>query len=437
MDLGAIKSTLSPFALSSEVEQRLKDILNVNFITLGQGGGRKGAEMARFGWDLWMVNSATVDMQEHDWVTNKVILQDPERGKLEGTAKNAAIGHAIAEKNVHQFKKLAVDTQDADIVVVTVALGGGQGNGAMPTTFEWLSKVREMAGKKTDKDNPTIMVVASLPTRDESNPDIWQNALSGLQHLQSLIADKKIGAVILVDNELIRNYYEKEQPFQYHNRVFPALDYSNIMLSRTFFEVMVLPVLSGQVSMDSAELLDILTTPGWLTINKREFNYDESLNLEVEIDQLFNYNEVFATLDVSNTSTAGIALITSKHRALPPQVVDQVKPITTRILGKPSVLHSAIIQTNTIHSKSVLIGLAVTPNLPDTLIDSLHSKYKEELKRKEEKDLAAKQSNAKLDGFQSVYGKSTATLDKKKVSLDDLELDSQQPTKKKVTMEDL
>ncbi|SED12499.1 hypothetical protein [Paenibacillus sp. GP183] len=439
MDLGAIRSTIAPFALSTEVEQRLKDVLNINIVTLGQGGGRKGAELARFGWDIWMVNSATVDMQEHDWIERKIILTDPERGKLEGTAKNAAIGHSIAQKNINAFKKIAIETQDSDLLILTVALGGGQGNGAIPTAAEWITKVREMAGKITEKGNSSVMVVASLPARDESNPDIWQNALSGLKYLQDLISEKKIGSVILIDNELIRNYYEKQEPLTYHNRSFSALDYSNIMLARTFFEIMVLPLLSGQVSMDSAELIEILTTPGWLTINKREFTYDNEINLEYEIDSLFKNNEVFASLDVGNTLAGGIALITSKHKSLPPSIVDQVKPITNKILGKPSILHSAVIQTNSLTAKSFLMGLAVTPKLPDSILETLMSKYTEEKRRKEEKELATRQVSAALEGFDSVFAKTTTTVAaKKKVTLDDLMDQGNNTTeKKRVTLEDI
>ncbi|MFC5449118.1 hypothetical protein ACFPOG_12670 [Paenibacillus aestuarii] len=437
MDIGAIYKVLASFAKGPEVEQKLKSLLDVNIVTLGQGGGRKGAEMGRFGWDIWMVNSATVDMAEHDWIERKIKLEDPDRGKLEGTAKNAGIGHAIAQKNVAQFKKIAVETQDSDLVMVTVALGGGQGNGAIPTATEWLIKVRELAGKKTEKDNSTIVVVASLPTRDEANPDIWRNALSGIKLLQDLINQKKIGSVILVDNELIRNYYERNNPLVYNGKTFSALDYSNIMLARTFFEVMVLPLLSGPVSMDSAELMEILTTPGWLTINRTTLSFKDDIDVEREVELLFNDNEVFASLDISSAIAGGIALVTSKSRVIAPSIIDSVKPVANKILGKPSILHSAVIQSNSITDTSYLLGLAVAPSLPDSITQSLMNRYEEEKRRKEERELAARQASAALAGFDDVFSQASRTTEKKRISLDDLEMPAPQQEKKKITIDDL
>lgn len=438
MDIGAISKLLAPFAKGTEVEQRLKSLLDINIVTLGQGGGRKGAEMARFGWDVWMVNSATVDMAEHDWIERKIKLEDPERGKLEGTAKNAGIGHSIAQKNIDKFQKIAIDTQESDIVMMTVALGGGQGNGSIPTASEWLIKVREMAGKKTEKDNPTIMVVASIPARDEANPDIWRNALSGIKVLQNLINEKKIGSVILIDNELIRNYYERNNPLVYNGKTFSALDYSNIMLARTFFEVMVLPLLSGPVSMDSAELMEILTTPGWLTINRTTLSTRDEVDVEREIELLFNQNEVFASLDISSSVAGGIALVTSKSKALDPAVVDSVKPVANKILGKPSILHSAVVQSNSITDTSYLLGLAVSPKLTDAITDSLLQRYEEETRRKEEREAAARQVSASLEGFQDVFSQDASRSgEKKKVSLDDLYTQAPQQEKKKITLDDL
>jgi len=441
MTLGAIYKSLAPFATSPEVEKRLKDVLNIHIVTLGQGGGRKGAELARFGWDLWMVNSASVDMAEHDWIEKKVFLSDPDRGKLEGTAKNASIGHAIAQKNIPKFKQIAIETQDSDLVMVTVALGGGTGNGAIPTALEWLHKARKLADKMTEKGNPTIMVIASIPSRDEANPDIWKNALSGLKALQDLIDEKKIGSVILVDNEFVRNYYERQDPMVHQGKKLSALDYSNVLVARTFFEIMIIPLLSGQVSMDSSELLEILTTPGWLTINRKILNTSlgTKLNLEHDIEQLFQSNEVFSSIDIQDSLAGGIALLTNKSVSLPPSIVDQVKPITNKVLGRPSVLHSAIIQSNTVSDTAFLIGLAVSPKAPEAILTSLLDKYNEEKKRKGEKEQVARNKSSILAGFSDdVYTTTkTASVGKKKVTLEDLEQQDSRPTKKRITAEDL
>ncbi|MCY9745347.1 hypothetical protein [Paenibacillus larvae] len=438
MNLGAMKATLAPFALGEEAEKGLKKLLNIDIVTLGQGGGRIGAELARFGWDTWMVNSAEVDMVEHDWIKNKIMLRDPDRGNLQGTAKNAAIGHAIAEKNVNEFKKIAIETQYSDLVVVTVALGGGQGNGAIPTAIEWISKVRDLAEKRTEKGNPTIMVIASLPARDESNPNVWLNAASGIKKLQEYINEKKIGACCLIDNELIRDYYERHEKLVYMNRVFSALDYSNIMMARSLFETFILSVLSGQASMDSTEILEILSTPGWLTINRKEVVHTKDIDLNYEINSLFTENEVLASLDVSNSIAGGIAVITSAHNQLAAELVDQVKPIANRMLGRPSVLHSGILQTSSLYKKTYLIGLAVTPSLPEGISVSLIKKYKEEKGRKEEKEAAARAASTIFDDIEDIFSSNVKKQTRKgTVTLDDLEPVNEKPKTRKVCFSDL
>jgi cell division GTPase FtsZ len=436
MNLGAIYTSLAPFAKSTEVEGKLSSILNLNIVTLGQGGGRKGAELARFGFDIWMVNSATVDMDEHHWIDQKIVLQDPDRGKIEGTAKNAAVGHDIAQKNVQAFKEIAVATQEADLVVVTVALGGGQGNGAIPTALEWISKVRKMVDSRPD--HPQIMVIASIPSRDESNPEIWKNALSGLKVLQNMISEKLIGAVIPVDNELIRNYYERQTPLQHNGKIFSALDYSNITVAKTLFEILTIPLLGGLMSLDSAELLEILSTPGWLTLNRRSL--DSTDNLESDIQELFRNSEILAKLDVQKTLAAGIALVTNGTKSVPPSLVDSIKPTTNKVLGKPPVLHSAVIQSNYHGTQSFLIGLASTSALPDALLDSLLAKYEEEEERKRQREEEARRQNSKLSGFADVFASKNqvaATSQKRKVSLDELDGNTQSAPKPKVSLDDL
>lgn len=440
MHLGAIYNQLAPFAKSADIEGRLKDMLNVQIVALGQGGGRMGAEFARFGFDTWLVNSATSDMDEQTWIERKILLSDPDRGKLEGTAKNAAVGHALAQKNVQEFKKIAVDTQEADIVIVKVALGGGTGNGAILTALEWLTKVRDMADKRTERGNPTIMVVASIPMRDEANPDIWRNALSGIKVLQEFIDRKEIGAVLLVDNEFVRNFYEREQPIVHQQRTLSALDYCNIIVVRTLFESLCIPLLGGQASMDSAELMEIYTTPGWLTVNRSEIQYAEDYNIQPAVDKLFRQNEVFASLDVSKSLAGGIAVINGSRRRLPPASIDSIKPMTNYLLGRPPVLHTAVLESTGISDNtSYLLGMAVTAALPDTLLETLMKRYEEETKRREQLEASARQMNSTLRGFNDVFSQTAATSQpKKKVSLDDLDLARETPVKKnKISLSDL
>ncbi|MEF3313829.1 hypothetical protein PV433_33640 [Paenibacillus sp. GYB004] len=442
MKLGAIYSQLAPFAKGgSEAEARLKDMLDLQIITLGQGGGRLGAELARFGFDSWMVNSASSDWSEQNWIDDgrKILLTDPERGKLEGTAKNAGIGHMIAQKNVQEFKKLALETQDADFLIVKVALGGGTGNGSLLTALEWISKVRDMASMRTERGNATIMVVASIPSRDEANPEIWRNTLSGIKVLQDFIDNKKIGTVLPVDNEFMRNFYEREQPLVHQQRTLSALDYSNVIVARTLFEALCIPLLGGQVAMDYTELVEIFSTPGWMTINRAEIHNQEELNVPLTIDSLFKQNEVFASLEVAKSLAGGIAVITGPRRKLSAASIDSIKPTTNELLGRPPVLHTAVLESNSINDNtSYVLGMSVTPSLPETLLDTLMQRYQQEKERREQLEAAARQTNSKLTGFDDVFSQAAATSQKKRITLDELELGDVQPApKKRISIEDL
>lgn len=441
MNLGPLYDSLAAYAKAPAVEQRLNQLFSLYIVSLGQGGGRVGAELAKFGWDIKMVNSASVDMEEHKWIStkNKVMLEDPERGKLQGTAKNARIGYEIAQKNVNQFKKIGIDSQDSDLAIVTVALGGGQGNGSIPLAIDWLANVRERAGLVTERGNPTIMVVASIPSRDESNPDVWLNALSGLKKLQEYIDQKQVGSVLVIDNEFVKNYYERDRQVEHNGRPLSALDYSNMILARTLFETLVIPLLGGQVSMDSAELLEILTTPGWLTLNRRNIR-GENVNIESELQNLFLRSEVFASIDVKNAIAGGIALISNGTTQIKPSQIDSIKPITNTLLGQPSILHTAVAETQYNRDNSYLLGLAVTPTFPEAILDALMNKHEEELQRKKEREQSGRVMSNRLQNFDDVYSaqrETAAAGGRKKITLDDLEEPVDKPTKKKITLDDL
>lgn len=440
LNLGAIRELLSPFALSNAVELQFDKLLKYYVIGLGQGGGRICAEISRFGYDACLVNSATVDMREHDdhvWIKKKVILDDPDRGKIEGTAKNAALGHQLALKNLDKIKEVALDTQDADFVWVTVSLGGGTGNGALKTMLEWLVKVKELTGARTETGNMPIGVIASIPSRDESNPFVWQNAANGLKLLQEMINEKKIGSVLLVDNEKIAQYYTRE-PFYYRGKPFGMLDYSNIVIATSLFECSVVPVLKSQISMDTAELLEIFSTSGWLTLSKKRI-VGQELDLEKDLHDVFFNNEILAELDLSNTIACGLAVITSQQRALDPKTMDHIQPAVNKILNHPSIFHCSLAQSGALQNETVLLGMAVVPSLPEKLIATILEKYHEEKQRKQEKEEKSRVSLSAFDQIENVYDNVQVGKRKKAITLEDLqEFDAPaKPQKKRITLDDL
>ena len=441
--LGAIKAILSEHMASDEVINEMERYPTMTIIGLGQGGGRIATEFSRFGLPTYLVNSSKSDMEEHDYLIPKdhrILTSSDLYPELEGTDKNAQLGFEIAKENKDMYKKLALskDVQEADFVWVCVSLGGGTGNGALKIALAYLSKVRE--NRVLPNGHIPLGVICSLPSKDEKGTSFRKNALAGINVLQNMVNENKIGSVLVIDNEKMNDYYANNPLKTYAGTEIDAKSYSNMVVAALVNEVASLPLLQGRSVFDKTEFLSTISTPGWLSLSKaKDIQLDD--NLEININDLYTKNEILAENSTYDFISGAIAVLYPKSKNISPKIADDVYRYASNLLNTKVNLS---ISTNSKINGITLYGLAVVSTPPSRIAElknELDSWIKIEKEQERKKQEASKQLG--LDQFDDFF--SDSKLEKRKrnmMNFDDLEDEENQivssTTKKPpISMDDL
>lgn len=435
--LGAIKALLSPHLLSDELKTEMDRYPSQAIIGLGQGGGRIAAELSRFGYPTFLLNSSKSDMEEHKNLipeTHRIVTSSKDFPELEGTDKNAQLGFEIAKENADLYKKVALDdaVQDSEFVWVCVSLGGGTGNGALKVALAYLSKVRENRALPGGKI--PLGVICSLPSSDERGSAFRRNALAGISVIQQLMNENKMGAAVVIDNEKMKDYYANSPLKTYGGLEIDAKSYSNMVIASALAEISSLPLLDGRSVFDKTELLTTLSTPGWLSISKhKELRNDE--NIESVIGNLFNNNEVLATYKVQNAVAGAVAVLYPSSKNISPKIADDVFRYTSDLLDTKVNLS---ISKNSKLENLTLYGLAVYPS-PSVRIQQLREELSQWEQLEKEQEEAKKQASSALglDEFDDFFSSGNTTVRRKKMTLDDLEFEDNENKPKKAKVADL
>lgn len=435
--LGAIKALLSPHLLSDELKSEMDRYPSQAIIGLGQGGGRIAAELSRFGYPTFLLNSSKSDMEEHKNLipeTHRIVTSSKDFPELEGTDKNAQLGFEIAKENADLYKKVALDdaVQDSEFVWVCVSLGGGTGNGALKVALAYLSKVRENRALPGGKI--PLGVICSLPSSDERGSAFRRNALAGISVIQQLMNENKMGAAVVIDNEKMKDYYANSPLKTYGGLEIDAKSYSNMVIASALAEISSLPLLDGRSVFDKTELLTTLSTPGWLSISKhKELRNDE--NIESVIGNLFNNNEVLATYKVQNAVAGAVAVLYPSSKNISPKIADDVFRYTSDLLDTKVNLS---ISKNSKLDNLTLYGLAVYPS-PSVRIQQLREELSQWEQLEKEQEEAKKQASSALglDEFDDFFSSGNTTVRRKKMTLDDLEFEENENKPKKAKVADL
>ncbi|KAF0817188.1 cell division GTPase FtsZ [Cytobacillus firmus] len=435
--LGAIKALLSPHLLSDELKSEMDRYPSQAIIGLGQGGGRIAAELSRFGYPTFLLNSSKSDMEEHKNLipeTHRIVTSSKDFPELEGTDKNAQLGFEIAKENADLYKKVALDdaVQDSEFVWVCVSLGGGTGNGALKVALAYLSKVRENRALPGGKI--PLGVICSLPSSDERGSAFRRNALAGISVIQQLMNENKMGAAVVIDNEKMKDYYANSPLKTYGGLEIDAKSYSNMVIASALAEISSLPLLDGRSVFDKTELLTTLSTPGWLSISKhKELRNDE--NIESVIGNLFNNNEVLATYKVQNAVAGAVAVLYPSSKNISPKIADDVFRYTSDLLDTKVNLS---ISKNSKLENLTLYGLAVYPS-PSVRIQQLREELSQWEQLEKEQEEAKKQASSALglDEFDDFFSSGNTTVRRKKMTLDDLEFEDNENKPKKAKVADL
>lgn len=421
-NLGVLKALLSKHLSSDEVSNEISRFPSQAIIGLGQGGGRIAAELSRFGFPTFLLNSSKSDMEEHKNLipeSRRIVTASAEFPELEGTDKNAQLGFEIAKENKDKYRDVAIsdEIQNSEFIWVSVSLGGGTGNGALKVALTYLSKVRENRALPSGKI--PLGVICSLPSSDERGSSFRKNALAGISVLQQLINEGKIGTVLVIDNEKMKDYYANKPLTTYGGTQVDAKSYSNMVVASTLAEVSSLPLLDGRSVYDKTEFLNTLSTPGWLSISKNNAVKDDE-NLEVVINNLFTNNEVLANYKIENTLAGAIAVMYPATKNISPKIADDVFKYTSDLLNTKVNLS---ISKNSKIDNLTLYGLAVLPT-PSVRIQQLKEELDHWIQIEKEQEEAKKQaaSGLGLDEFNDFFsGSNKKPSARRKVTLDDFD----------------
>lgn len=437
--IGATRALLSPHLKSKEVQREIHRYPSQTVIGLGQGGGRIAAELSRFGFPTFLVNSSKSDMDEHsNLIPNerRLMTKSQDFPELEGTDKNAQLGFQIARENQQLYKELAVseEVQDADFVWVCVSLGGGTGNGALKVALAYLSKIR--SNRALPGGKIPLGIICSLPSTEERGSAFRQNALAGISVLQSMIEQNQIGSVLVIDNEKMKDYYADNPLKTYAGTEVDAKSYSNMVVSSIVAEVASLPLLQGRSVFDKTEFLSTISTPGWLSISKHTGLEDDD-DLEKIIASLFNENEVLANYEINNALAGAVAVMYPDAKKISPKIADDVYRYSSDLLQTKVNLS---ISTNSKLDDIRLYGLTVLPS-PSIRIQQIKEELDQWLVKEKEQEEAKRQaaSSLELDKYNDFFSSSENQIKKrKKFTLDDLnaEEENDQPAAK-ASIEDL
>jgi len=420
-NLGALKALLSPHLFSEEITNELERFPTQTIIGLGQGGGRIAAELSRFGFPTFLLNSSKSDLNEHKNLipeSRRFLTKSTDLPELEGTDKNAKLGYNIAIENKDTYKKVALsdEVQNAEFVWACVSLGGGTGNGALKVALTYLSKVRE--NRALPGGRIPLGVICSLPSKDERGSSFRRNALAGIALLQDFINQGKIGSVLVIDNEKIKDYYEKEPLQTYGGTIIDAKSYSNMVVASTIVEISSIPLLEGRAVFDKTELLNTLSTPGWLSISKNDSLSNDD-NLEAMIGNLFSENEVLANYNVNNALAGAVAIMYPTTKNVSPKIADDVYRFASDYLNTKVNLS---ISKNSKIDKLKIYGISVLPS-PSTRIKELKEELAHWENVEKEQEEAKKQASAdlELEGLSDFFSLDNSMTKRKKATLDDLE----------------
>lgn len=225
-------------------------MLKFGFLGFGQGGGRLVDAILPLS-DQYVgmaVNTAINDLEALQHIPDGYRMQL--QGNSFGAGRTPELGLQAFLENGPEFLELAQTvTKDTDFIWAVAGLGGGTGTGVMQGFLEHGTQLF---------DQPVGLIV-TMP-RDDDGAIQKANVLSVMNQMQKAIDEKRIGAVIVVDNDrFYRQFAEEKRPGDWR-------DHSNAILANTLHRLNGITGASGQSNFDRTDLLKLLCSSGCLAI---------------------------------------------------------------------------------------------------------------------------------------------------------------------------
>lgn len=298
------------------------DRLKIAVIGAGQCGGKMAAEMARLNFYSTIYNTCKEDIDNIKEVLEKLYDVNYKIIQLKGyngASKDRELGKKAIKDNLELLKTELMNDQniiDADFVWIIAGLGGGTGNGSLDSVSKIVSGI--MRNNKRYRGKPTVGIIATIP-EDHSKQKIKLNAALAVEEIKRLHESGLIGATLLISNEKLINDY-----LDHGDESKDWTTYGNVTTARLLAELNGILSLPGRETLDPSEYLDIITTPGFLTVGKMHLKEPRKDFPEIIKESFTNHNLFADGYDYSTALHGGMAIL---------------RPFNSKIFGIKDTLH--------------------------------------------------------------------------------------------------
>ena len=299
-------------------------------VGLGQGGGKMAVEFNRLGHYVSLYNTCKEDLDNAEETLKYIGNENYKVVKFEGydgARKDREIGLQAVKDNLDLLEDELVDDvklQEVDFVWITAALGGGTGSGSVPAVAKILSshvRDKKRIGVKYNKDGtikdfgqPTLGVIVAMPDQS-SKHGMKLNAANALRDLKKLQNAGVIGNILIVDNQKLINDFLAKPDNEVRN--IDWVTYGNTTIAQIITEQALISSLPGDETLDKSELLDIWSSPGFLTTGKFKFHEnwrEEFQEVNALVKKTFDFQNIFANgFDLEDAIHGGMAVLSSSR----------------------------------------------------------------------------------------------------------------------------
>ncbi|MBI9015025.1 MAG: hypothetical protein JEZ08_22530 [Clostridiales bacterium] len=405
--------------------------INYAFIGLGQGGGSVSVNFQKLGFYSSFFNTAKSDLSavietlkeyNDDYPTetiekSKYEISTPAYrvtpfGTLGGAKKDRYFGKEAVMGNLQLIKdRLITDKKiyKADYVWVVAALGGGTASGAVTDIVRFVSGfVRKNEKRFTyvapsesspgKQGYPTVGVIALWPEAT-SSPKVQLNAAEALEELTGLHDQGLLGNVLLIENQkLLDDAIE--------NNIDDWQQHGNSRIVQYLTEATVLPSMSSKNSVDRAEMMELITTPGFINITKNKVVDFKTEKINDIAERMID-NSMFASLYERDEAlkTVTMTLSSESHSTFTKTAFSQLTGSVSQLQDSVIVNHEGMYvlkestdtnsqllkqQLETKYSVSnitqeelTLYHLSVYKNAPRSIIERIHRSIEKRNKDRE------------------------------------------------------
>ncbi len=246
--------------------------LKFGFIGLGMGGCSIAAECAdistrisnnHYPYSALLINTNQTDFSKIN-TDNPNIKELPLKGYEKGAGRDIDLGRKAFVENQEMIQaSIKRQFEDRDFIFIVAGLGGGTGTGSVTEAMKLLHK-SGFQGR--------IGLILTLP-RNKEGHTVLSNAVERVKQIYK--AMEAFGSIIVVDNQKLYDQFVNEKP---NSKVEDYISFSNRYVAQTLHGINVVsnsfdPY--GDNHFDASELLNMLKTPGVLSLSKVSLNNDQ------------------------------------------------------------------------------------------------------------------------------------------------------------------